>query len=91
MQTFGELYADPLYLALREHGYGDITGGNGEYDESGTVLQWLSIDIRLVDLGLALEFTRRTLQKLGAPSGSELEYTVKGEVHTVPIDDPQTV
>ena len=91
MQEFGERFADPLHHALQERGYGDITGGDGQYDASGLVVEWLSIDIQLTDLDLALEFTRRTLKELGAPFGSELAYTVEGETHTMPIDDSPVV
>ena len=91
MQEFGEGFADPLHHALQEHGFGDIIGGDGQYDDSGLVVEWLSIDIRLVNLGLALEFTRRTLKELGAPAGSELKYTVNGQTHVTPIDDPLVI
>ena len=90
MTELGERFADPLYAALQERGLGDLTGGGGQHDEAGR-LEWLSIDIRLVNLGDALEFTRRTLQKLGAPPGSELQYTVNGQTFTQPIDDPLPV
>ncbi len=87
MRDLGEKFADPLYAALQEHGFGDLTGGSGQQAEHGG-MAWISIDIRLVNLGDALEFTRRTLQELGAPPGSEIEYTVDGQTVTRPIDDP---
>ena len=90
MLALGEKFADPLYAALQEHGYGDLTGGDGQQDEAGRV-EWLGIDIRLVNLDDALEFTRRTLQMLGAPPGSELQYTIDGQTCTRPIDDSPSV
>ena len=86
MRDLGERFADPLYRALRERGCGDITGGGGQQGADGR-MEWISIDIRLVDLDDALDFARRTLQELGAPPGSEIEYTRDGQTRTVPIDD----
>ncbi len=90
MRDLGEKFADPLYAALQEHGFGDITGGSGQQAEDGG-MEWISIDIRLSNLGDALDFTRRTLQELGAPPGSEIEYTVDGQTITQPIDDSLAV
>ncbi len=90
MLDFGERFADPLHAALHERGVGDITGGDGQQDAAGRT-QWLSIDIRLVDLGDALIFVRHTLQKLGAPPGSEIEYQLDGQTFTQPIADPLVV
>ena len=90
MLALGERFADPLYIALQEHGFGRITGGNGQQNEAGQ-MEWISIDIQLVNLDEALAFTRRTLQELGAPPGSELEYTLDGQTVTQPIDDPLVV
>lgn len=87
LSELGEKFADPLYAALQERGFGDLTGGSAQHDEEGR-LEWLSIDFRLVNLDGALQFTRRALQRLGAPPGSELEYTVAGQTFTQPIDDP---
>lgn len=87
MRDLGEKFADPLYAALQAHGFGDLTGGSGQQAEGGG-MEWISIDIRLVNLTNALEFTRRTLQELGAPPGSEIEYTVAGQSVIRPIDDP---
>ena len=87
MLTLGEKFADPLYAALQEHGFGHLTGGNAQQNEAGRT-EWISIDIHLVNLDDALAFTRRILQKLGAPPGSELEYTLNGETITQPIDTP---
>ena len=87
MRDLGEKFADPLYAALQEQGFGDLTGGGGQQAEDGG-MEWITIDIRLVNLDDALTFTRRTLQRLGAPPGSELRYTVDGRTFTQPIDDP---
>ncbi len=85
MRDLGEKFADPLYHALRGRGCGDITGGGGQQGENGR-MEWISIDIRLVNLDAALDFARRTLQELGAPPGSEIEYTRDGQAHIIPID-----
>ena len=90
MRDLGEKFADPLYAALQEHGFGSITGGDGQQNAAGQ-MDWVSIDIRLVNLDDALAFTRRTLRRLGAPPGSEIEYTVDGQTFTHPIDDPLVV
>ncbi len=91
IHEFGERFADPLYHALQARGYGDITGGDGQNDAADPRLAWISIDIRLVNLDDALEFTRRTLQSLGAPPGSELAYTLDSRTVTQSIDDPPSV
>ena len=90
MLELGERFADPLYVALQERGFGHITGGNAQQNEAGQT-EWISIDIHLVNLDEALDFTRRILQKLGAPPGSEIEYIVDGQTLTQPINDPLVV
>ena len=90
MRDLGERFADPLYAALQERAFGDLTGGSGQQAADGG-MEWLSIDIRLVNLDDALAFTRRTLHELGAPPGSELAYTRDGQTYTILIDDPVAI
>jgi hypothetical protein len=50
------------------------------------MIEWISLDMQLVDLGEALDFARAKLQELGAPKGSVLKFK-KGEgVATIQIE-----
>lgn len=69
----GAKYHDPLNNALKERGVGEVTGGGTEMTEDGRI-DWIGMDIHLVNLADALEFARQRLRELGAPQGSVLEY-----------------
>lgn len=80
----GDRFEDPLDKAIKKAGFGEVTGGGtgqqptGEIDHSG-------IDIDVVDIEQGIPFITATLDRLGAPKGSQLEYEHKGQTHTVPF------
>jgi hypothetical protein len=80
----GEKYEDPLQDVLDAEGLGELTGGGTMQDKSGKVL-FVGIDIELTDLGRGIPIVARTLQELGAPPGSTLEYEVDGQKVSHPI------
>ena len=80
----GDKYEEPLDQDLRAQGLGRVTGGGTQMDKEGAIA-WVGIDIELTDLDRGIEFTRRRLHELGAPSGSVLEYRVGEQKMTVAI------
>jgi hypothetical protein len=69
----GEKYEDPLTAVLQERSLGEVTGGGSQLNAKFEV-SYVDIEISLADLEGALELTKQTLRKLGAPKGSELRY-----------------
>ncbi|MBN9691834.1 MAG: hypothetical protein J0M24_16455 [Verrucomicrobia bacterium] len=69
----GEKYEDPLAAVLEERGLGEVTGGGSQLNDRFQVA-YVDIEIRLADLDEALELTKKSLRKLGAPPGSELRF-----------------
>jgi hypothetical protein len=69
-----EKYEDPLTAVLQERRLGKVTGGGSQLNAKFEVA-YVDIEIRLADLDRALELTKKTLRKLGAPKGSELRFT----------------
>jgi hypothetical protein len=80
----GDKYEKPLDQDLQAQGLGRVTGGGAQLDRDGAI-EWVGIDIELANLDHAIEFTRRRLLELGAPSGSVLEYRVGERKVTVEI------
>jgi len=79
----GHLYEDPLDDLLQQRGLGAVTGGGTALETSseGRAVAWCGIDIDLVDVAAradALDLLRERLPGLGAPIGSELQYTAGG-------------
>ena len=81
----GQKYEDPPKRALMQAGLGRVTGGGSVQGTDGAI-EWISLDMQLVDIGDALEFTRRKLKELGAPRGSVLKFKKDAGVATLPID-----
>ena len=80
----GLKYEEPLNEALVRAGLGRVTGGGSVQGVDGSI-EWVSLDLQLVDLGPSLDFVRNKLTELGAPRGSVLKFK-KGEVvTTMPI------
>ncbi len=51
-------------------------------------IDWVGVDIELVDLGDALAFTKKKLRELGVPKGSVLEFERDGKAVVEPIHEP---
>ena len=67
----GNRYEDPLQVALEEAQAGQISGGGSQLNEAGEI-DYADIEIELTDLDGALKTVIETLEKAGAPQGSEL-------------------
>ena len=80
----GSKYEDPLDEALRGQQLGGVTGGGSSLAKGGGI-EWVGIDLELVNLDGAVEFSRAKLRELGAPPGSVLEYRVDGKTISVPV------
>jgi hypothetical protein len=82
------VYEEPLAEFLAEHDLGEITGGGTMQDKHGGVL-FAGIDIEVRDPERAVPLIARKLAELGAPAGSELEYSADERRVVVPIQPPQ--
>jgi hypothetical protein len=82
----GSKYWDPLNAALKKAKLGEVTGGGTSLNKDKSI-DWIGIDLELVNLTEALEFTKKTLRELGAPKGSVLEFKRGGKKTVEPIHD----
>jgi len=80
----GQKYEDPLNRALTQAGMGRVTGGGSVQGIDGTI-EWISLDIQLVDLGPALDFLCARLLELGAPENTVLKFRKEGSVVAIQI------
>jgi hypothetical protein len=80
----GSKYEDPLTAALQERGFGECTGGGTQLNAEQQIA-FVDLEIMLSDLDGALIFTKETLQKLGAPKGSELHFQRDGQMCKIPV------
>ncbi len=82
----GTKYEDPLDAALKQAKFGEVTGGGSSLTKENTI-DWVGVDIELVNLTDALAFTKKKLRELGAPKGSVLEFEKDGKECSTPIYD----
>jgi hypothetical protein len=80
----GVKYANPLDAALKTARLGEVTGG-GSMLKKDKSIDWIGVDIELINLSDALEFTKKKLRELGAPKGSVLEFERGGKNVVEPI------
>lgn len=78
-------YEEPLDDALVKAKLGKVTGG-GSLLNNGAI-EWVGVDIELINLTGALEFTRKKLRQLGAPKGSVLEFRQDGKDVVLPVHE----
>lgn len=82
----GEKYEDPLDIALKKAGVGEVTGGGsqlGEPDKDGSpTINWVGIDVDLTDQATSLPLLKAELKRLGAPQGTTIEYELDGKTTT---------
>jgi len=75
-----EKYERFLEESLSSTGYGELTGGGAMLSapdaEGNRTIKFVGIDIELFDVNRGLEFLKSELKRLGAPSGTILEYTI---------------
>ncbi len=86
----GERYEDPLLEVLERDGLGQVTGGGSQLGADDEI-QWVGVDIELVNLESALELTRSVLEQCGAPRGSRLEFSKGGERTYLPFGTSECV
>jgi hypothetical protein len=67
----GQRYEDPLDGALRSASLGEVTGGGSQLGHLGEI-EFADIEIRVAKLDEALPLIIDTLERSGAPIGSEL-------------------
>ncbi len=79
----GEKYEDPLTLALKEQGLGEVTGGGSLLNRQFEI-EYVELEISLHDLSRGLELSKQLLKDLGAPKGSTLRFS---QEIVIPISD----
>jgi hypothetical protein len=67
----GERYEDPLETALGAAGVGTVTGGGSQLNEVGGI-EFADIEIELANLDGAVQIVIDSLERSGAPQGSEI-------------------
>ena len=67
----GNRYEDPLQAALDEAKAGQVTGGGSQLNQLGEI-EYVDIEIELANLDGALRIVTETLEKAGAPRGSQV-------------------
>jgi hypothetical protein len=77
-------YEDPLDAALSAKGWGEVTGGGSQLTEHNEI-EFVDIDLELVNLGEAVELVQQVLEQAGAPVGSELRFDRDGREIVLPF------
>lgn len=76
----GERYEDPIEEMLETLGLGEVTGGGTQLGDARAdgkrPIESCGLDVEVTDLQRGLSALREELQRLGAPVGTELHYTV---------------
>ena len=74
----GELYEDPLDAVLRQHGWGQVSGGGSQLAPTGEIAH-CDIEIALTTVAPTIvDSIIAALEKLGAPKGSILQGAEQG-------------
>ncbi|QOT75732.1 hypothetical protein [Cupriavidus basilensis] len=82
----GKKYEDPLDAALKKAKLGEVTGGGSSLSKERKI-EWVGVDVELIDLGEGLPFLKRKLIELGVPKGSTLEYQLQDKKIEAPLRD----
>jgi len=72
-------YEDPLQEALEKSNAGQVTGGGSQLNELGGI-DYAEVEIELANMDGAVSTVTETLEKAGAPKGSELIAAEDGRV-----------
>jgi hypothetical protein len=80
----GDRYEDPLAKVLEKSELGEVTGGGSQLDDEYKIA-FVEIELQLANLDEALSLTKQTLNQLGAPIGSQLEFERDGKLCNEPI------
>jgi hypothetical protein len=86
----GERYEDPLTAALARHEMGVVTGGGSQLTAQGEIAL-VRLDLQLANLDRALTLVHRTVEELGAPIGSALEFERDGRPESIDVGTHQLV
>ena len=86
----GERYEDPLATVLAEHQLGVVTGGGSQLTGQGEIA-YVRVDLQLANLDRAVSLVRHTVEVLGAPIGSAIEFDIDGRVESIPFGTHQLV
>ncbi|MDP9047990.1 MAG: hypothetical protein M3N14_07620 [Bacteroidota bacterium] len=77
----GEVYEDPLNEFLKQHGYGEVSGGGTLQSKNGEI-EYCDVEIELLENEInkqAINEIINKLEMLGAPKGSKLIIESTGE------------
>lgn len=81
-------YGDPLDATLKRSGLGEVTGAGTQMSkpkaDGSRDIQWVGIDVELVDLDRGIGPLKQELIRLGVPKGTVLEYQRSGKQ----VEDP---
>ncbi len=86
----GKRFEDPLDQALRDEKLGEVGGAGTGLDAHGGI-SFIGLDVWVEDLERAVPFLVETLNGLGAPKGSRLEFEKEGEQQQVPFGDLEAI
>lgn len=78
----GEKYGDPLDEVLKREQLGEVTGGGSQLSEPDAegrrTVEWVGLDVELLDLERGIPALKQELLRLGAPAGTTLEFKRAG-------------
>lgn len=80
----GQRYEDPLDAFLIRNGLGELDGGGTQLGDSPGI-EYVDVTFILKDSHAALEQAAAELGRLGAPVGSELQFTQNGRQNAIPF------
>lgn len=86
----GDRYEDPLDAALKKARLGEVDGGGTQLAENGEV-NFAEVAMYLADLDGAVQLTKETLERAGAPEGSELIFAPEAGRAPLPIGRLQSL
>lgn len=77
-------YEDPLNAALEKSGLGEVTGGGASMGppnpDGSREIDWIGIDVELIDLDRGIGPLKQELIRLGVPKLTVLEYERDGKL-----------
>jgi hypothetical protein len=86
----GNRYEDPLDAFLIRNGLGELDGGGTQLGDRPKI-EFVDVTFWLMDSDEALAQAREELSRLGAPAGSELQYTRGNQEFTTPFGSTECI
>ncbi|MDE4920083.1 hypothetical protein ACUXAV_005666 [Cupriavidus metallidurans] len=74
----------PTRRSLKKATLGEVTGGGSSLSKEREI-EWVGLDVDLIDLDKGLPFLKVKRIELGAPEGSTLEYQLQGKKVEAPV------